>query len=131
MTLKKLRRMTVTGDMAETDYDEWVQYPSSVAQLQKCADQVLYSQNSVALNKMSAAFRVGSPQVAAASADGNNNKANVIEVSKESEESEDEEAAKEERRQFLLSAKRNRKYVASTLFQGRFDKSNNTNGNST
>ena len=38
MTLKKLRKMTLTGDMAETDYDEWVQYPCSVAQLQKCAD---------------------------------------------------------------------------------------------
>ena len=57
---------------------------------------------------MSAAFRVGSPQA--------HSKSNVIEVSKESDESEDVEAIKEERRQYLLSAKRNRKYVASTLF---------------
>ena len=57
---------------------------------------------------MSAAFRVGSPQAYS--------KTNVIEVSKESDESDDEEVLKEERRQYLLSAKHNRKYVASTLF---------------
>lgn len=43
MTLNKLRSITQGSDVMEKDHAEWINYPCSVAELQKSAEIVLQS----------------------------------------------------------------------------------------
>ena len=96
--------------MAEKDHSEWLKYPSSVADLQKSAHIVLQSQKRINSNIIDTSQFEAGKKIESMADHGNNS---VL----------DEEMLelKEARRQYLLGSKKNRKYVASTLFYGRYD----------
>lgn len=95
-------RTTTDPDPAELDHSEWLNYVSSAQHLQTVAH--------VLEKKVKPTSKLGSTD-----ADGPPQSVLNTEEAKERRE---EQA--EERRRYLVDAKKSRKYVASTLFHGKY-----------
>ena len=100
--VKRLRTAT-DRDPAELDHLEWLNYVSSAQHLQAVA-QLVEKKVSMSQNHAEQANNASSPYEA---------------LDTEAVKAKKEEEA-EERRQYLISAKKSKKYVASTLFNGRY-----------